>query len=110
MKRNILIGSVLTLMLICALFPGGAAEARDCPYYDSCVAQYHDCEAGCNGNRMCLKICSQDYTNCLCSNCGLCSGPPPSASQARTSPFTVIPGMTKSQGFDFLVTRGQAVP
>lgn len=109
MKRNILIGSVLTLMFACVLFPARPAEARDCPF-DMCVTLYNECEAACNGNRPCIKACSRDYTECVCSNCGLCSGPPPAASKASTSRVNVIPDMTKDQGFDFLVTRGQAVP
>jgi hypothetical protein len=110
MKRNILIGSVLTLMLLCAIFAGGHVEAaRDCPH-DVCVTMYNDCEAACNGSRPCIKACVLDYNECVCSNCGLCSGPPPAASKARTSLVTVVPGTTKDRGFGFPVTRAQALP
>jgi hypothetical protein len=109
MKRNILIGSVLTLMLLCALFVSSPAEAHRCAY-DVCATQYNDCEASCNGSRPCIKACVRDYDECLCSNCGLCSGPPPAASKARTSLVPVVPGTTKDRDFDFPVTRAQAVP
>lgn len=109
MKRSIFIGSVLTLMLLCVLFAGRPAEARYCAY-DWCATLYNACEASCNGNRGCIKTCQQDYAECMCSNCGLCSGDPPAASKALTSRIAAIPAATKDQFSPFVVTRGQAVP
>lgn len=77
MKRRLLIGSFLTLMLLCTLFAGSPAKARRCPF-DMCVALYNACEASCNGNRGCIKTCQRDYTECLCSNCSFSNcGPLP---------------------------------
>lgn len=109
MKRSILIVSVLTLMLLCALSAGSPAEARRCGH-EWCVTMYNECEASCNGNRQCIKACQRDYNECLCSNCGLCSGElPRAAPQDRTARVAAIPGTTKGQ-FDFEVTRWQTVP
>ena len=109
MKRRILIGSVLTLMLFCALFEGRPAEARYCAY-DWCVTLYNDCEASCSGNRPCIKACQRDYNECLCSNCGFsCGELPRAAPKVPTSRVAIIPGTTKGQ-FDFVVTRERTVP
>jgi hypothetical protein len=77
MKRRFLIGSSLTLMLLCTLFAGSPAKARRCPF-DMCVALYNECEASCNGNRACIKTCQRDYNECLCANCSFSNcGPLP---------------------------------
>jgi hypothetical protein len=73
MKRRFLIGSILTLMLLCTLFTGSPADARRCGY-EWCVTLYNECEAACNGNRQCVKACQRDYNECLCSNCGFSCG------------------------------------
>lgn len=91
MRRSILIGSVLTLMLLCVLSAGGPAEARRCGY-DNCVALYNECEAGCGGSRPCIKACQRDYTECVCYNCGLCPiNPLQAAPKTRTSGAAVNP-------------------
>ncbi len=73
MKRRFLIGSFLSLMLLCTLFAGSPAEARRCPS-DMRVALYKECEASCNADRACIKTCQRDYNECLCSNCGFSCG------------------------------------
>jgi len=78
MKRSILIGSVLTLALFCALSAGSPTAAGRCGW-ENCVAMYNECEASCNGNRQCIKACQRDYSECQCANCGLCPIDPPQA-------------------------------
>jgi hypothetical protein len=115
MKRRFLIGSVLTLMLLCCtLFAGSPAAARRCPF-DMCVSLYNECEASCNGNRTCLKACQRDYNECLCSNCGFdCGDLPRAAPQARTSRAAVSPGTANGYAptfpADTFFQRGRAVP
>jgi len=116
MKRRFLIGSVLTLMLLCcALFAGRPAEARRCPF-DLCVSLYNECEASCNGNRQCIKACKRDYTECLCaSDCGYnCGELPRDAPQAGTSGVAISPvtadGDAPTFPADAFFQRGRAVP
>jgi hypothetical protein len=114
MKRRFLIGSVLTLMLICTLFAGSPAKANYCAY-DWCVTMYNTCEASCSGNRQCIKACQRDYNECLCSNCGFnCGELPRAESQAHTSRVAVSPdtanGYAPTVPADTFVQRGRAVP
>jgi hypothetical protein len=94
-KRNLIIACVLTMPLLSAVLMGHPAKARTCPYYDFCVSLYYDCAAQCNGNKVCVKSCQQDYSQCQCTNCGLCPlSPPPARSEqssmgAAISPLTV---------------------
>ena len=92
MKRSILIGSVLTLALVCALSSGSPTAAGRCGW-ENCVAIYNECEASCNGVQVCIKRCQREYSECQCYNCGLCPiRDQPAASQARTSSVAVSPG------------------
>lgn len=114
MKRRILILSVLSLMLVCALSAGSPAEARRCPF-DMCVSLYNECEASCNGNRQCIKVCQRDYNECLCANCGFdCGDLPRAAPQGRTSGVAVSRGTANGHApifpADTFFQRGQAVP
>lgn len=113
MKRSILIGSALTLMLLGALSAGSPAEARRCPF-DWCVTLYNTCEASCNGNRQCIKACQRDYTECLCSNCGFDCGELPRAEpEAGTSGVAVSPatanGYAPTFPADSFFRRGRAI-
>jgi hypothetical protein len=70
--RRLLFASVLSaLFLSSGLFTASPSSARACPY-DWCVTLYNECEAQCNGARPCIKACQNDYSTCVCSNCGLC--------------------------------------
>jgi hypothetical protein len=94
MKRSILIGSVLTLALFCALSAGSRTAAGRCGW-ENCVAIYNDCEASCSGNRVCIRNCQREYSECQCYNCGLCPiRPQRAASEARTSGVAVSPVTT----------------
>ena len=113
MKRSILIVSVLTLMLAGTLSAGSPAEARRCPF-DMCVSLYNECEASCNGNRVCIRTCQREYTECQCFNCGLCPiRPQQAASKTRTSSVAVSPdaanGYTPTFPADTFFQRGRAV-
>ena len=113
MKRSILIGSVLTLMLFCALSAGSPTAAGRCGW-ENCVAIYNECEASCNGNRVCIRNCQREYSDCQCFNCGLCPIRERAASEARTSRVTVTPGTANGYAptfpADTFFQRGPAVP
>ena len=74
--RTFLSLTVLTAALLFTLLTGSPTKARDCPF-DMCVALYNECEASCNGNRQCIKVCKRDYNECLCANCGFTCGEVP---------------------------------
>jgi hypothetical protein len=76
--RKLLTLTVLTAALLFTLLTGSPTKARYCAY-DTCVTLYNACEAGCNGSRGCIKDCQNDYSVCMCSNCGLCPIDPPQA-------------------------------
>lgn len=110
MKRRFLIGSVLTLMLVCALSAGSPTAAGRCGW-ENCVALYNECEASCNGNRVCIRTCQRDYTECQCSNCGLCPINPQQAASKTAAPRVAAdPGTTKHQAPTSEEARGQAAP
>jgi len=114
MKRSILIGSVLTLALLGALSEGSPTAAGRCGW-ENCVALYNECEASCNGDRVCIRNCQREYTDCQCFNCGLCPiRPQRAASTAGTSRDAVSPGTTNGYvptlPVDSLFQRGRALP
>ncbi len=77
--RKLLSLTVLTAVLLFTLLTGSPTKARECPF-QMCVDLYNECEASCNGNRVCIKACQRDYRECQCANCGLCpKGDPPQA-------------------------------
>ena len=82
--RKFLSLTVLTAALFFTLLTGSPTEARECPW-QMCVDLYNECEASCNGNRRCIKICQIEYSDCQCFNCGLCplDGEPPQAESDR---------------------------
>jgi hypothetical protein len=101
-------------MLVGTLFAGTTTTAKYCPF-DMCVSLYNECEASCNGNRQCIKVCQRDYNECLCANCGFdCGEIPRSEPKARTSGGAAIPGT--ASGYvpavpaDTFSQRGQALP
>jgi hypothetical protein len=104
--RTFLSLTVLTAALFFTLLTGSPTEARYCGE-ETCATQYNWCEASCNGRGGCIKACQREYSECMCSNCGLCpiNDPPQAASKARKSAAT--PGTTKGQ---VGVTSGQAAP
>ncbi len=107
MKRSILIGSVLTLALFCALSAGSPTAAGRCGW-ENCVAMYNECEASCNGTQVCIKRCQREYSECQCFNCGLCPiRPQQAASTAGTSSVAVSPGTTNGYAPTF---PGRALP
>ena len=113
MKRSILIGSVLTLALFCALSTGSPTAAGRCGWAN-CGVIYNECEASCNGDRVCIRNCQREYTGCQCFNCGLCPiRPQHAASEARTSSVAVSPGAangyTQTFSADTFLQWGRAV-
>ena len=111
MKRSILIGSVLTLMLFGALSAGSPTAAGRCGW-ENCVAMYNDCEASCNGVPVCIKRCQREYSDCQCNNCGLC--PIRDRQAAPTARLTVGPATANGYALTFpadtLFLQGLAVP
>ena len=102
MKSSILIGSVLTLALFCALSAGSPTAAGRCGW-ENCVNMYNECEASCNGIQVCIKRCQREYSECQCNNCGLCPiRDRQAASEARTSGFAVSPGAANRHTPTFL--------
>lgn len=76
--RKLLTLTVLTAALFITLLTGSPTEARYCG--ENCVEIYNSCEASCNGRGGCIKVCQREYSECMCSNCGLCPiGDPPQA-------------------------------
>lgn len=110
MKRSILIGSVLTLALFCALSAGSPTAAGRCGW-ENCVNMYNECEASCNGVPVCIKRCQREYSACQCTNCGLC--PIRDEPRARTSSVAVNPGTANGYALTFpadtFFQRGPAV-
>jgi hypothetical protein len=114
MKRSILIGSVLTLALFCALSAGSPTAAGRCGW-ENCVAMYNECEASCNGIQVCIKRCQREYSECQCNNCGLCPiNEQQAASTASTSRVAVSPGTANGYALTFptdtFFQRWRAVP
>lgn len=114
MKRSILIGSVLSLALFCALSAGSPTAAGRCGW-ENCVAMYNDCEASCNGVPVCIKRCQREYSECQCNNCGLCPiRDRQAAPTARTPRVAVSPGTASGYALPFMeetfFQRGRAVP
>ena len=109
MKRSILIGSVLTLALFCALSAGSPTAAGRCGW-ENCVNMYNDCEASCNGVPVCIKRCQREYSECQCTNCGLCPlRDQPLASNAGALGVSADPGTTEAQPSTSEETRAPAV-
>ena len=80
--RKFLSLTVLTAALLFTLLTGSSTKARECPF-QMCVDLYNECQASCNGNRQCIKVCQRDYTECQCANCGLCPRDPPQAQSSH---------------------------
>ena len=109
MKRRFLIGSVLTLMLTCALSAGSPTAAGRCGW-ENCVNMYNDCEASCNGVPVCIKRCQREYSDCQCTNCGLCPlRDQPAAAKVSEPRVAADPVATKAQPSTSQETRGPAV-
>lgn len=117
MKRRLLIFSALTLTLLGALPAESPAEARRCPF-DMCVSLYNECEASCNGNRQCIKVCQRDYNECLCANCNYSNcgelpraAPKPQAGTSRVAfSYGTADGRAATLPADTFAQRSQAVP
>lgn len=71
--RGLLFASILSVLFLSGgMSTATPSPARTCPYYDWCVENYNYCEADCNGGRLCIKVCQNEYSQCQCYNCGLC--------------------------------------
>lgn len=72
--KRLLFGLSLTMMILgTAYTPGKPVKADACT--DVCADLYRDCEAACNGGRLCVQQCQEEYIECMCG-CGNCPNPP----------------------------------
>jgi hypothetical protein len=109
MKKRLLIVSVLSLMLVGALSAGSPTAAGRCGW-ENCVNMYNDCEASCGGVPVCIKRCQREYSECQCTNCGLCPlRDQPAAFNADALGVSADPGVTEAQPSTSEETRGPAV-
>ena len=69
--RKFLSLTVLTAALLFTLLTGSPAATARCGW-ENCVNMYNMCEASCNGVQICIKRCQREYSDCQCTNCGLC--------------------------------------